>query len=91
VSNTAAADAKAKKEKKKKKEAAAPAVAAPQTAPATNDYIGRALGLKETAAPALPISAGKEARLQALLEKYKADQLTPEEYHQQRAAILAEP
>jgi hypothetical protein len=33
----------------------------------------------------------KEQELQALLEKYKADQITPEEYHKQRAAILAEP
>ena len=42
-------------------------------------------------APALPISMTKEARLQALLAKYKADQITPEQYHTQRAAIIAEP
>ena len=30
-------------------------------------------------------------RLQELLRKYRADQVTPEEYHQQRAKILAEP
>jgi len=42
-------------------------------------------------APALPISMTKEQRLQALLAKYKADQINPEEYHKQRAAILAEP
>jgi hypothetical protein len=92
--NTSATATKAKKEKKKKKEAVAPAlkpVAAPQAAPATNSYLGQDMGMKQIAAPPLPISAGKEARLQALLEKYKADQITPDEYHQQRAAILAEP
>ncbi|MDD5139111.1 MAG: hypothetical protein PHY43_02490 [Verrucomicrobiales bacterium] len=42
-------------------------------------------------APALPISMTKEQRLQALLMLYKADQITPEQYHTRRAAILAEP
>jgi hypothetical protein len=37
------------------------------------------------------VSADKEQRLQELLSKYKADQISPEEYHQQRAKILAEP
>ena len=41
--------------------------------------------------PPPSISADKEQRLQELLQKYKADQITPEEYHQQRARILAEP
>ncbi len=42
-------------------------------------------------APALPISASKEAQLQELTAKYKADQISPEEYQKQRAAILAQP
>jgi hypothetical protein len=42
-------------------------------------------------APPLPISADKQSRLADLLRKYQADQLTPEQYHQQRAKILAEP
>jgi hypothetical protein len=41
--------------------------------------------------PALPISATKEERLQALLQKYKTDQITPEEYHTERAKIMGEP
>jgi len=41
-------------------------------------------------APASPIPAGKEQRLAELLSKYKADQITPHEYHRQRASILAE-
>lgn len=42
-------------------------------------------------APALPISADKHQRLQELLRKYQADQITPEQYHLQRAKVLAEP
>jgi hypothetical protein len=41
--------------------------------------------------PASSVSAEKQARLDELLRKYRADQVTPEEYHQQRAKILAEP
>ena len=41
--------------------------------------------------PPPSVSADKEQRLQELLRKYRADQITPEEYHQQRAKILAEP
>ncbi len=39
----------------------------------------------------LPISAEKQRRLAELLTKYKADLITPEEYHRERARILAEP
>jgi len=42
-------------------------------------------------APPPAISASKEARLAELLRKYKADEITPEEYHQQRAKIMSEP
>ena len=41
--------------------------------------------------PTLPISAEKQERLQALLQKYVTDQITPETYHNERAKILAEP
>lgn len=77
---------------KKKKEQPPPTTAAPQaTSNTSTNYIGGSLGMKPIAAPPLPISASKEDRLNALLQKYKMDQITPEEYHQQRAAILAEP
>ena len=59
--------------------------------PGKMDSPGAELGLHQIAAPALPIAASKESRLQTLLGKYKTNQLTPEEYHKQRAAILAEP
>jgi hypothetical protein len=42
-------------------------------------------------APPSSVSAAKQQRLNDLLYKYKADQITPEQYHQQRAKILAEP
>jgi hypothetical protein len=41
--------------------------------------------------PPSAVAPDKEQRLQELLRKYRADQITPEEYHQQRAKILAEP
>lgn len=69
-----------------------PSNVAPSPLPPANvNYPGKALGLKPIEAPAPPVSADKEAQLQALLAKYMADQVTPEEYQQQRAAILAEP
>ena len=49
------------------------------------------LGMQPLPAPALPISAAKQQQLEALLTRYKADQVTPEEYQTQRAAILAQP
>jgi hypothetical protein len=41
--------------------------------------------------PVSPLSADKEQRLSELLQQYKADQITPEQYQTQRAKILAEP
>ncbi len=41
--------------------------------------------------PALPISADKQQRLQELLRQYKANEITPDQYHKERARILAEP
>jgi hypothetical protein len=41
--------------------------------------------------PPLPISADKHARLDELLQRYKQDQVTPEQYQVERAKILAGP
>jgi hypothetical protein len=46
--------------------------------------------LPPLSAPPLPISAAKDQQLQALLQRYKADQITPEQYQAERAKILAE-
>jgi hypothetical protein len=67
----------------------APAVATPPQS--VVNYPGKELGLKPIDVPPPPVSAEKEAQLQALLAKYVADQVSPEEYQQQRAAILAAP
>ncbi len=40
--------------------------------------------------PASPLPMSKEARLAALLQRYKADLISPQEYHEERAKILAE-
>ncbi len=52
---------------------------------------GKELGLKPMEAPYVPISAAQLAQLQDLLAKYKANEITPAEYHKQRAGILAHP
>jgi hypothetical protein len=41
--------------------------------------------------PAAAVSGDKQQRLTELLRKYKADEISPEEYHQQRAKIMGEP
>ena len=41
--------------------------------------------------PALNISSEKQQRLNDLLRRYQADEITPAQYHQERAKILAEP
>jgi hypothetical protein len=42
-------------------------------------------------APPSTFSASQQARLAELLKEYQADALTPEQYHKERAKILAEP
>lgn len=51
---------------------------------------GKELGLKSIEAPYVPISAAQQAQLDDLLAKYKANEITPVEYHKQRAEILAQ-
>jgi hypothetical protein len=41
--------------------------------------------------PPPPVSAEKVQKLNALLQQYQADRITPEQYHQERAKILAGP
>jgi hypothetical protein len=55
------------------------------------NFPGKELGLKPIGAPLLPISATKEMQLEALLAAYQTDQITPEQYHTERAKILAAP
>jgi hypothetical protein len=41
--------------------------------------------------PPLPISSAKQQHLYELLQRYKADQVSPEQYQAERAKILAGP
>jgi hypothetical protein len=82
-----------KKSKAKPAKPAAPAVAPvvkPVPQPDLN-YAGKSLGFKPVEAPPPPVSEQKVAKLQALLAKYMANQIAPDEYQKERAAILAEP
>jgi pyruvate/2-oxoglutarate dehydrogenase complex dihydrolipoamide acyltransferase (E2) component len=49
------------------------------------------LAFKRLEAPPLPVSAGKQGQLSDLLRRYKVDEVTPEQYQEQRAKILAQP
>jgi hypothetical protein len=81
--------------------AQAPGVAAAAAAPAAAPFAETPAKKPKTlkGAPAFPalqgptpaVTADKQTRLAELLRKYRADQITPEEYHVQRAKILAEP
>jgi hypothetical protein len=48
------------------------------------------LGLKAIAPPLLPVTVNQQAQLLDLLAKYKANQVSPEEYYKRRAEILAQ-
>jgi hypothetical protein len=61
------------------------------TAPVVTKNSATTLQRIPMVAPALPISASKEEKLRVLLSHYEADQISPEQYHEQRAAILAAP
>ena len=68
----------------------APAPAAASTT-ASRVPAATAPGFKPITAPALPINMTKAGKLDWLLSQYKADQITPEQYHKQRAEILGQP
>ncbi len=48
-------------------------------------------GMNKAAMPVTLAPGSKEQRLADLLEMYKSDQISPAEYHNQRAKIMAEP
>ena len=70
--------------------ARAPAQAQASTTPAKRALLARTK-LPPLPAPPSPVSASKEQQLQNLLQQYTSDQISPEQYHQQRAKILSEP
>ena len=66
-----------------------PGIATPQSQ-VTARIPGKELGLKSIESPLMPISSTQLAQLQDLLGKYERNEITPAEYHRQRAAILAQ-
>jgi hypothetical protein len=95
----AASIAKAREamEQKMKDMGPEPAVGTAAAAPSAQPFQRKPASAKSASAfpplqgPSPAISAEKEQRLQELLRKYQADQISPEEYHQQRAKILGGP
>jgi hypothetical protein len=69
----------------------APAPASPEPASRKPKVVKTAQPFPPIAGPPPAVSANKQERLTELLRKYRADEITPEEYHQQRAKILGEP
>jgi hypothetical protein len=68
------------------------ATAAPiEAAPAMVKDEPKNASIKPVAAVNSPVPMSQEEKLRRLLARYKADQITPAEYHTQRAAILAKP
>jgi hypothetical protein len=65
----------------------------PQSAPtmAHNGAMLPAMNLPALSGPPSPLSPAKQQKIDALNEQYRADQITPQQYHEQRANILAEP
>ena len=62
----------------------------PAAAPMKLTRVKSPLNFPPLEAPAPGISADKQQRLGILLQRYKTDQVTPEQYHAERAKILAE-
>jgi hypothetical protein len=71
--------------------AAVPSIPREPSQNVNTNFPGKELGLKPIVAPPLPISPMQQAQFQALLEKYDANVITPEQYQIERAKILAEP
>ena len=72
---------------------ALPQIPTPAPAPAANQIQAAPpmISLPPMAAPPSSLSAAKQQKLDALLQQYRMDQLTPQQYHEQRAKILSEP
>jgi hypothetical protein len=51
---------------------------------------GKELGLRSIEAPLVPITEAQLQELHDLLAKYKLNEITPAEYHRQRAEILGQ-
>ncbi|HWC59750.1 MAG TPA: hypothetical protein VHC44_08655 [Verrucomicrobiae bacterium] len=64
---------------------------APTPVMSQNEPAQPTISLPALTGPPSPLSPAKQQKLDELLQQYRADQLTPQQYHEQRAKILAEP
>jgi len=64
---------------------------APAPTTARNQPSLPSMNLPALSGPASPLSPAKQQKLDALNEQYRLDQVTPQQYHEQRAKILSEP
>jgi hypothetical protein len=85
----AAAEAKTRADKAAKEAKAPETINTPQTNAAPS--IVKESVMRPIVSPPMPISTDKQAQLQALLAKYKADLITAGQYQTERTKILAEP
>jgi hypothetical protein len=79
----------------------APLPEATTSHPALPEQPTPVMSQKETAQPAISLptltgppsslSPAKQQKLDELLQQYRTDQLTPQQYHEQRAKVLSEP
>ena len=83
------AEAKPNKEAKVKSSKKPTAKEAQPAKPEVTTYPGKALGFDPVAAPPPPVSAEQEAALQALLSRYMANEITPDQYQTERKKIMA--
>lgn len=67
----------------------APSPTQPGMIPSTPTKSAPAAGYGVMTAPPLPISQSQQEQLQALLQQYMANQITPVQYQEQRAKIMA--
>ena len=87
----AAAQTPAKKAVEVKSNDKSTAKEAQPAKPVATVYPGKALGFNPIEAPPPPVSAEQEAALRALLARYMANEVTPDQYQAERKKILAGP
>jgi membrane protein involved in colicin uptake len=91
--------AKARAEARKRSEAEAQSIAAARAredrpkrkAPSAGATARNGANISAELPPPNGLNVSKQQRLADLLEDYKQDKITPSEYHEKRAKILAEP
>ncbi len=76
-------------EREEKQAVEAAMVQAPETKLPKRETNVAPIGFEPLLAPPPPVSAAQQAQLDELLQRYKADQITPEQYFTERAKIMS--